>query len=266
MCKQSKKDYYQAYFTTNSNNLKNTWRGIKAIIHLDKKDKFHPSSLTINNETSNDPKEIANAFNSYFSNIAENLQSSIHSQGQDFNEYLQNYSEHNFFMTPTTKYEIIDVINNNISNKSCGPNSIPNNIFHLIKHNIAEPLSEIINLSFTTGIYIDKLKIAKVIPIYKEKGDKLLSKNFRPISLLSNINKIFEKIMHTRLYSFLEDQGFIYENQFGFRKNHSTTHALLDLTENIRQSIDSNKFSCGVFIDLQKAFDTVDHINTTKKT
>ena len=199
MCRQSKKDYYQNYFTTNSKNLRNTWRGIKSIIHLNKKDKFHPSSLTINNELSNDPKEISNEFNSYFSSIAEKLQSSIHFQGQDFNDYLHNHSEHNFFITPTNKFEIIDMIDNNINNKACGPNSIPNNILHLIKQIIAEPLAEIINLSFTTGIYIDKLKIAKVIPIYKDTGDKLQSKNFRPISLLSNINKIFEKIMHKRL-------------------------------------------------------------------
>ena len=158
------------------------------------------------------------------------------------------------------------MISGNINNnKACGPNSIPNKIFHLIKQIIAEPLADIINLSFTTGIYIDKLKVAKVIPIFKEKGDKLLSENFRPISLLSNINKIFEKIMHERLYAFLEAQGSIYENQFGFRKNNSTTHALLDLTENIRQTIDNNMFSCGVFIDLQKAFDTGDHNILLKK-
>ena len=259
LCKQSKIDYYQNYFATNSNNLRNTWRGIKSIIHLDKKDKFLPTSLIINNEISNDPKEIANEFNSYFSNIADKLQSSIHYQGQDYNDYSHNQSEQSFFITPTNKFEIVDMINNNINNKACGPNSIPNTILHLIKQNIAEPLADIINLSFTTGIYIDKLKISKVIPIYKEKDDKLLSKNFRPISLLSNINKIFEKIMHKRMYGFLEEQGFIYENQFGFRKNHSTTHALLDLTEDVRKAIDNNKFSCGVFIDVQKAFHTVDH-------
>ena len=265
MCRHSKKDYYQNYFTINSNNLRNTWRGIKTIIHLDKNSKFHPSSININNEISNDPKEIANEFNCYFSNIARKLQSSIHYQDQNFNDYLQNPSEKNFFITPTNKYEILDMINNNINNKACGPNSIPNKILHIIKPIIAEPLSDIINLSFTTGIYIDKLEIAKVIPIYKEKDDKLLCKNFRPISLLSNINKIFEKIMHKRLYGFLEDQKCIYENQFGFRKKHSTTHALLDLTEDIRQALDNNRFSCGVFIDLQKAFDTVDHSILLKK-
>ena len=118
---------------------------------------------------------------------------------------------------------------------------------------------EIINLSFATGNYIENLKIARVIPIYKEKGSELLCSNYRPISLLSNINKIIEKLMHERLYSFLTKHNIIYDLQFGFRKKHSTTHALMKLTEDIRQALDSGKFSCGIFIDLQKAFDTVDH-------
>jgi hypothetical protein len=265
LCRQSKKEYYQNYFITNSDNLRNTWRGIKSVINLNGKDNSHPTSLLINNDLITDPTKIANEFNNYFSKIAGKLQSSIHSQGQDFNEYLQNKSECSFFIKPTDKYEIIDTINSNINNKASGPNSINNMIFHLIKLIIAEPLSDIINLSFTTGVYIKKLKISKIIPIYKEKGDKLLSTNFRPISLLSNINKNFEKIMHNRLYGFLEEQGCIYENQFGFRKQHSTTHALIDLTEDIRQAIDNNTFSCGVFIDLQKAFDTVDHDILLKK-
>ena len=212
-----------------------------------------------------DPNEIANEFNNYFSNIAGELQDSIHSQGQDFNDYLENRPENSFFLQPTEKNEVIDIINLSIDNKANGPNSIPNQILHIIKLIVAEPIADIINLSFSTGTYIEKLKISKIIPIYKEKGDKTLSKNFRPISLLSNINKIVEKIMHKRLYGFFENQGLIYQHQFGFRKQHSTTHALIDLTEDIRQTIDNNKFSCGVFIDLQKAFDTVDHNILLKK-
>jgi hypothetical protein len=120
-------------------------------------------------------------------------------------------------------------------------------------------LSDIINLSFSTGKYIDYLKISRIVPIYKDKGEKLGKKNFRPISLLPNINKLFEKMMHTRLYDFLESKNIIFKSQFGFRKKHSTTHALVDLTEAIRKAIDNKKFACGIFIDLQKAFDTVDH-------
>ena len=265
LCRQNKREYYHNYFMVNSNNLKNTWKGVKSIINLGKNDKSNPTSLLINDELNNNPSKIANEFNNYFTKIAEKIQSTIHTQGQDFNKYLQNKVEHNFFIKPTNQYEIIDTINTNINNKSSGPNSIPNIIFQSIKLFIAEPLADIINLSFSTGEYINKLKLSKVIPIYKEKGDRLSSINYRPISLLSNINKIFEKLMHKRLYSFLEKQKCIYDYQFGFRKYHSTTHALIDLTEDVRKAIDNNTFSCGVFIDLQKAFDTVDHNILLKK-
>ena len=128
------------------------------------------------------------------------------------------------------------------------------------------PLKEIINLSFATGIYPDPLKIAKVIPIFKNKGDELQVSNYRPISLLSNVNKIFEKLAYSRLYSFLNLYNCIYELQFGFRAKHSTNHALFSLTEMIREALDQGNFACGIFIDLQKAFDTVDHNILLKKT
>ena len=159
---------------------------------MDRKGKTEYTSLLIDNELITDPIRVANEYNNYFSNIAGKLQASIYSQGQDFNDYLHKKSERCFFVQPTHKYEIIDIINN-LDNKASGPHSIPHMILHLIKSVIAEPLADIINMSFTTGIYIAKLKISKIISIYKEKGHKLLTIKFRPISLLSNINKIFEK-------------------------------------------------------------------------
>ena len=83
--------------------------------------------------------------------------------------------------------------------------------------------------------------------------------NYRPISLLSNLNKILEKFLFSRLYKFLDDFECIYSLQFGFRAKHSTNHALIDITENIRYALDNKKVACGIFVDLQKAFDTVNH-------
>ena len=123
---------------------------------------------------------------------------------------------------------------------------------------MCNPLKNIFNLSFSTGQHPNILKISKTIPIYK-KGLRLLVSNYRPISLLSNLNKILEKIVHDRIYKFLEDFQCIYSLQFGFRKKHSTSHALIDITETIRQALDNKKFACGIFVDLQKAFDTVNH-------
>ena len=96
------------------------------------------------------------------------------------------------------------------------------------------------------------------MPIFK-KGDYLDCNNYRPISLISNISKLLERLIHTQLYSFLESNKVIYNRQFGFRDNHSTTHALIDITQKIRSALDKGIFACGVYIDLQKASDKVNH-------
>ena len=83
--------------------------------------------------------------------------------------------------------------------------------------------------------------------------------NYRPISLLSIFDKITEKLLHKRLYNFLEEHNILFHNQFGFRKNNSTINALIQITETIKESIDKGKYGCGIFIDLRKAFDTVRH-------
>ena len=150
------------------------------------------------------------------------------------------------------------------SNKSCGPTSIPTRILKLIQLEISKPLAEIINLSFLTGIHPEKLKIVHVKPLFK-KGSKLLMCNYRPISLLSNLNRIFEQVMFTRVYEFLENSKSFYSLQFGFRKKHSTTHAIIDIIEKINQSLDKKQIVCGVFVDFQKAFDTVNHDILLKK-
>ena len=121
------------------------------------------------------------------------------------------------------------------------------------------PVSMLINMSFETGTFPSILKISKVIPVFKNKGSPLEVGNYRPISLLSNIEKIFEKIMYARLIDFLTQFNQIYTRQFGFRKHHSTIHTLINIVERIRHNLDKGEFACGVFVDLQKAFDTVDH-------
>ena len=259
LCRVSKKAYYTKYFKDNANNIKNTWNGINQIINIKGKRSNQVLSILSKNELITDPKLIANSFNEYFCTIAQKLQSKIYHSNQNFNKYLGNNNNHNFFMSPTDSSELITIIDSFGSNKASGPHSIPYEILHIIKLIIADPLAKIINLSFEKGIYFDTLKISKTIPLFKEKGSYLDCTNYRPISLLSNINKIFEKLMHKRLYNFLSIHNCIYDNQFGFRKKHSTNHALISITEDVRNALDNHKISCGIFIDLQKAFDTVDH-------
>ena len=108
-----------------------------------------------------------------------------------------------------------------------------------------------------TGVFPSVLKIPNVVPVFK-KDSKLDYSSYCPISLLSNIEIILEKPMYKRLYTFLNNNNIIYNLQFGFRQQYSTPHALINITENIRKALDDGNIGCRVFVDLQKAFDTVD--------
>ena len=261
----SKKNHYQTYFTQNSTDLKKTWKGIKSVINIKAASDSLPSSMLINENSESDPKKIAEGFNSFFSSIAGKLQGNIHSVNTDFNKYLSDRVNTNFVMHSADTEEILRIILSLNNSKSTGPNSIPTEILKLLGPNICVPLKEIINISFATGYYPDKLKIAEIVAVFKNKGDPRQVNNYRPISLLSNINKIFEKLVYSRLYSFLELHECIFELQFGFRSKHSTNHALTSLTETIRDALDGSNFACGIFVDFQKAFDTVNHAILIKK-
>ena len=119
-------------------------------------------------------------------------------------------------------------------------------------------MADLFNLSFITGVFPSALKTAKVVPVFK-KNSKLDYSNYRAISLLPKIEKRLEKLMYKRLYTFLNNINIIYNLQFGFRQQYSTSHALININENIRKALDDGSICCGVFVDLQKAFDTVDH-------
>ena len=126
------------------------------------------------------------------------------------------------------------------------------------------PLEHIFNISLQTGVFPEGMKIARIIPIFKN-GNINDFTNYRAISLLSQFSKILEKIFHNRMMSFIEEKNILYESQYGFRKNMSTSLAILELVENTTTSIDDCKSTVGIFIDLKKAFDTVDHDILKKK-
>ena len=163
-------------------------------------------------------------------------------------------SETSFFLSPISPEDVKALISTLKVHKAIRPDSIPT----IIKKLLLKPLTNLINLSFLTGLFPKILKQAKIIPMFK-KGDQQDYNNYRPILLLSNISQIIEKLVHRQLYGFLEFNKFLYTNQFGFCNLHSTNYVLITITEKIRKAIDNGEITCGVFLDLQKAFDTVDH-------
>ena len=123
---------------------------------------------------------------------------------------------------------------------------------------LSKPLKWIFQLSLKKGIVPNKLKIAKVTPIFKS-GEKDLLKNYRPISVLPCFSKILERIVYNRLYKHLTQNNVLYEKQFGFQKFCSTEYAIVQLIDQISDAFKQNQFTLGLFIDFSKAFDTVNH-------
>ena len=141
---------------------------------------------------------------------------------------------------------------------SPGFDGIPVSVVKKVNNIISKPLCAIFNLSLSTGIVPEKLKIAKVIPVFK-KGAKYNVSNYRPISVLPIFSKILEKCMYNRLFNFLNQFNIICNNQFGFRPKHSTSSALLSFIDNVVKSLDNKEVLLSLFLDLSKAFDTLDH-------
>ena len=173
-------------------------------------------------------------------------------------QYLNNQIYDTFYLFPTSVSETEAEISKINVKKATGPYSIPSNILRLLKTVISKPLETIFNASFATGVVPDKFKVARVLPVFKNGLRKDMC-NYRPISLLSVFNKIMEKLMYNRLISFIEKMDVIYAKQFGFCSHHSTEHAISSIVDKIHEGIEKGMFSCGIFLDFSKAFDTVNH-------
>ena len=251
--KKAKNNYYIKYFEENNNNIKKTWEGIRSIINI-KSTKSTISQIKVNNKVTKNHKEIVETLNNFFVNVGPNTERSIPVNPKTKPEqYLKNRNQLNFLIAHSSIEEVFDIINQ-LENKSTGPQSIPIKLLKLIPDLILIPLCRIINQSFQTGVFPDALKISEVIPIHKGGSPEEIN-NYRPISLLSIFDKIIEKIMHKRLYDFLQEHNILFQNEVGFCKNNSTSFALIEITEKIKETIDNKKYGCGIFTDLCKAFD-----------
>ena len=264
MLKVSKQNYYHNYFIANSKNIKKTWAGIKELITLKPNGFNAPSKIVVGNNVITDSKAIASAFNKYFSDIGRKLAEEIPQVDIDPPDFLGPSQANSFMLFPVSAVEIENEITRLNSFKVSGPFSIPVCLLKLLKTCISFPLEFIFNLSFSSGYVPDQFKLADVIPVHKKDSVTCMN-NYRPISLLSIFNKILEKLVYKRLITFIDKYNILYDKQFGFRRDHSTLHATLFITDKIQRAIEDGLFSCGIFLDFSKAFDTVDHNILLKK-
>ena len=258
--KECQVNHYKSIFNSKTNSMKQIWTEINRICSFRKtRSKPQISKLIINNHEITDPQTICEEFNKYFCTVGSKLSESIAEvETNNFNKFLPAPLRNSIFLEPVTKTELNNLIISLNPRKSSGHDGISVKLIQNAINDIIDPLLFVLNLSFETGTFPSELKIAKVIPLHK-KGNLYSTTNYRPISLLSNFGKIFEKLMYVRIMSFLKSHNILYKYQFGFRSHHSTSLALIDVADTVYHELDSGNYVIGTFLDLQKAFDTVNH-------
>ena len=254
----SRKLHFSTKLKRASCNTYATWKVIKEIMGK-KIDPLPKDELTLNNVIIEDSSNYANYFNSFFTNIGPQLASKIDSPPNiHYTDFLSDRIQQSLFLSPTNPNEIITVTKALSMSKVQGCDRISTSLLKQIIHVIASPLTHIINQSLLQGVFPDLLKIAKVIPIFKKDDSHEIS-NYRPISILPSISKVLEKIVYNRLINFVNTHQILNLNQYGFRKNHSTDLALVQIYDKITNAIANKEHVIGIFLDLSKAFDTLDH-------
>ena len=209
----SKRNYYKNKLNEVKDNVKDTWKLINNIINLKKMNKAK-IQLRIDNNLISDPSIVANHFSKFFHEIGPKLAEKIpHSQDRP-DDFLGESISSSFYLHETNEMEVYEIINKLKRKISTGIDGLDNNLMRVASTVISKHLSLIFNRSFTTGIFPDRLKEAKIIPIFKKGSAENIS-NYRPISLLSSVSKVLEKIIHSRLISFLNKFNILYEYQFG---------------------------------------------------
>ena len=261
--KNEEKNYYETQFLSKANDARKTWKIINSLLNKNSK-KEVPCLFKINNTNTSDSKEIVNAFNKFFVEIGPRLAEKISPPKLFHSVNSTSFIKDSMVIFPVDPQEIYNIIQSLKNTTACGVDQIPISVIKSVSKSISSPLASLINHSVANGIFPDRLKVAKVIPIYKS-GDKSQISNYRPISLLNTFSKIYEKFLLSRLETYLNKNSILYDGQFDFRKKRSTALALASFLDIVTEALDNSQYALSLFIDLSKAFDTIDHSLLLKK-
>ena len=258
LIREAKRNFYNNKFDKYKCDSKKTWSTINEIMNKNNSKK-NVDYFIINQNKISDKNIITNHFNNYFSQIGPSMASNIpHIPDCTFTNYLTTHIDTEFKFNLITENQTVTAIDSLYSKSSSGHDGISTYILKKLQPVITKPLTLIINQSINTGIFPDRLKLAKIIPIHK-KNDLHVIENYRPISLLPAISKVFEKIIFYQVSQYFLKNNYLCESQYGFRQNFSTEHAILEIVDRVACELDRGNTPIAIFLDLSKAFDTLNH-------
>lgn len=253
----AKKNYFSEKFEQSRNDIKNTWDLINELLNKKKASTTIPSQLSDGVRNFTNLFDITNGFNDFFVNIGPSLAKNIGSTDESVLADINEQYPHIRMFDPPTSKEVHDIILD-MKNSAAGHDEIRSSLLKKVAVYIVEPLTHVLSLSLKTGVVPRDLKLARVIPLFKS-GDSSMFTNYRPISVLPCFSKVLEKLVYSRIKKHLDESNILYSHQYGFREKRSTEMALSQLVHKISTALDNKKISLGIFLDLSKAFDTVDH-------
>ena len=257
--RKAKSDYYHKQFQNNISDIKKTWSKINEVLCRKSKKADLPDYFLDGNKILRENVDIADCFNKFFANIGPDLANSIKGpMGQSYKDYLKKKIESNFVFDTVDNTYVLKLIQNLKSKPSFGHDGLSSIMLKEVSSSISPILTCIINQSLCTGIFPESLKIAKIIPVYKKENPHITD-NYRPVSLLPILSKIFEKVVFIQVYDYFTENDLLYKSQYGFRKLHSTELAALEFADKIVSNLEQGKLPLAIFLDLSKAFDTIDH-------
>jgi hypothetical protein len=264
LLRASKKLYYRNHITANKKNPKKLWSLLKEVSTGNaENDKIE--KIVVNGNPVSEPVQIANQFNTFFSSIGNQISESVEPIDSEACDFLEENQEIPVLeMGGTSQAQIVEIIKSFESKSSTDLDGISTKLLKFVAYEISFPLAHVFNLSLSTGNFPSKLKQSRIVPIFKS-GDPESCDNYRPISLLSSISKILEKIVQIKLVDHLTSNNLLYKHQYGFLKGKSTEHNLLHVTNKITEALNSGKYCIGLFLDLKKAFDVCSHEILLKK-
>ena len=196
--------------------MRKTWNILKRIINSHRKKKVQSQFKIGKDETTSDKNLITEKFNDFFTNIGPTLANKIPTQTRKPEYYLDNRIVNSILISPLFEAEFDSIIKS-LKDGAPGYDEINKDVLEISLTHIKPILIHLLNQSLTQGVFPDELKIANVIPLFKN-DDRMMFNNYRPVSLLSTLSKVYEKVMYNRLIDFLEAEKILYEKQFGFRK------------------------------------------------